>query len=95
MVRPEVGVEDGHQLIPQEGRSGHPLVVAPTRMVVRPIQAAAGEVGHEPREDRLVIGMHPKRDLRLPPVATEVTLAHEQADKESGVERRKGLELGG
>jgi hypothetical protein len=41
----------------------------------------------EPSEDRLVVDVHPQRDVGLATVAPEVALPDQQPDEEAGVER--------
>ena len=80
----EVGIQQRHQPGPERLASYHPLVIAPPTVVVRTVQPTAWHAGHQPPEQRLVIGVHAQRDLRLPSVAAEVTFtdqdAHQQAD---------------
>ena len=62
-------------------------------MVVRAIEPAAGKPRHEPAEERLVVGVHAQRDLRLATVATEVPLADQQPEQDAELVLRGFLRL--
>lgn len=61
----------------------HPLVVPATTMLVGTVEATSGERSLEPTEQRLVSHVHSERDLRLPPVASEMPLPHQQTDEDA------------
>jgi hypothetical protein len=87
VLRPKMLVQERHELIAEHRATRHPLVVAATRMVVRTVQPAARHAVHEPLEQRLVVSVHPERDLGLAPVTAEMPLPDQDSDQESGVER--------
>ena len=64
----------------------HPLVVAPSAVVVWAVEPATWEGCHEPAEERLVTLVHSEGDLRLAPVPAEVAFADEQANEQAFVE---------
>jgi hypothetical protein len=87
---------EGHQDAAQELAARHPLVIVPSSVVVRSVQAALGEHPLQPPEEPLVADVHAQRDLGLPAVAAEVPFADEEADEEPGREviGRPGLPHG-
>lgn len=56
-------------------------------MLVGTVQPSAWKALQDPGKERFVIGVHPKRYLRLPPVPPEVTLPNEDAYQQPDVER--------
>jgi hypothetical protein len=66
----------------------------PSIVVVRAVEARAGEAALEPTEQRLVANVHPQRYLGLLPIPAKVALSDEDARDEPALdvgERRSRL----
>jgi len=77
----EIGPMTRHQgqdLLAQLGTPGHPLEVATPAVMVGTVQTSTKRID-DPTEELLVPGMHPQRDLRVAPIAAEVTLPDQNA----------------
>lgn len=81
-VRSQPPPQDRQKPIAQEGPPCHPLVVAPTVMVVRAVEASPRKCTFDPAEQRLVPDMHPERDLGLAAVSAKVAFTHEHSHEE-------------
>ena len=79
----DVLFNERNQHIAQERPPGHPLVVVPTVMRVRSVEAAPWKCSFEPAESLLMACVHAQRDLGLSPITAEVPLAHEQTEQET------------
>jgi hypothetical protein len=74
------------EAVPKVGSARHPLVVAPTVVMIRPIEPSPRKGSLQPPEDRFMSDMHPQRHLRLATVSAEVPFADQQPGKKAEVE---------
>ena len=88
-IRPDVALEDRHQVLRQCGSPRHPLEVVTFAVVVRAVEARSRNPGMQPAEQRLVADVHAKGDLRLPAIAAEVALADQDPDDQALVAREE------
>jgi hypothetical protein len=63
-----------------------PLEVRSARMVIRPVEAGAGDEFDQATEERLVPRVHPDGDGRLPAVSAEAAFADQDADQQARIE---------
>lgn len=85
-VRREVLVQEGDEVVAKGLAPDHPLVVAPSSVVVGAVELAAGEGLLQPEEEGFVVRVHAECDLGLSPVAAEVAFADEDSEEEAGLE---------
>ena len=71
--------------------SGHPLVVAPPPVMVRPIELGVWDDAEQPLEKLLVSHMHPQGHLSLASIAAEMALANQNANQKTFFEVGHGL----
>jgi hypothetical protein len=76
----DLGFEHREEFFDESGASHHPLEVAPTTVVVRPVEARARDPIFEPAQQRFVTDVHLQCDVRLSAVAAEVALTDQQTD---------------
>ncbi len=97
-VGSEATVQKRYQRVAQERPTRHPLVIAPTVVFVRAVEAAAGEVALDPIKQRLVPYVHAKDYLRGAPRYAKVAFADEDAHQHAGlelvIERRRNVSGG-
>jgi len=75
--------QDWQQLVTKRLASGHPLVVAPSTMMVRAVESGAWNNSKQPMKELLMSYMHSQGHLRLTPVAAEMAFANQDANQES------------
>jgi hypothetical protein len=78
--------DEGNENIFQDSPSRHPLVVIATSVKVWPVELRLGKYSLEPSESIDMPDVHPKRDLSLFSISSEMPLAEEQAQYEAFVE---------
>lgn len=83
----EVSGEEGSEGFAQRPAANHPLVVLPSTVEVRAVQAALRHGELEPVKDPQVASVHAERDVRLPSVSAEVPFAREDANEKALFER--------
>ena len=79
----EMAVEERDEEVAEAGAAGHPLVVVTAAVMIGAIQLGARHGFHQPEKERLVVGVHPQRDLGLLPVAAKMPLADEKSHEDA------------
>jgi hypothetical protein len=73
-------LEDREDVLRERRPAGHPLIVGAPAVRIWAVEARAWEARYEPPKEGLVACMHPKGDMRLLAIATEMPLAEEDSD---------------
>ncbi len=75
--------KDWQQLVAKRPASRHPLVVAPSSMMVGTVESGAWNYLKQPVKELFVSHMHSQGYLRLAPIAAEMAFANQDANQES------------
>ena len=75
--------QDWQQLVTKRLASGHPLIVAPSSVMVGTVESGAWNYAKQPMKELLVPYMHSQSYLRLTAIAAEMAFANQDANQES------------
>lgn len=83
--------QDWKQFISKRLAADHPLVVAPSSMMIGTVEPGAWNQSKQPTKELFVSNVHPQSHLRLAAVAPKMAFANQDANQESFFELGHGL----